>query len=48
MFVAVVYGIVIEVLQSILTVSREADVYDVLANAIGALTAFLFLRFYKK
>ncbi|NJM78584.1 MAG: VanZ family protein [Flavobacterium sp.] len=45
--IAIVYGIIIEVLQSMFTVSREADVYDVLANAIGALTAFIFLQFYK-
>lgn len=46
-FLSIVYGIVIEVLQSIVTAFREADVYDVLANALGTLIAFLFLRFYK-
>ncbi len=42
--IAVAYGIVIEVLQSLLTTTREADVYDALANSFGACLAFLFLR----
>lgn len=42
--VAIAYGIVIEVLQSLLTTTREADVYDALANSCGACLAFLFLR----
>ena len=45
--VAVFYGIIIEVLQSVCTASRQADVFDAITNATGALTAFIFLRFYK-
>lgn len=34
------YGIIIEVLQEIFTSSREADCYDVIANAIGVFLGF--------
>jgi VanZ family protein len=33
--VAVIYGIIIEVLQGTLTEARTLDVYDILANCIG-------------
>jgi len=35
-FGCVVYGIIIEILQKELTLEREGDVMDVLANSIGA------------
>lgn len=38
---AIVYGIIIEVLQSVLTQTREADIYDVFANSIGAIAGFI-------
>ena len=38
---AIVYGIIIEVLQSVLTQTREADIYDVFANSLGAITGFI-------
>jgi VanZ family protein len=34
---SVFFGITIEILQSVLTVTRASDVSDVLANALGAL-----------
>lgn len=34
---SVFFGITIEILQSVLTTTRQADVADILANAIGAL-----------
>ncbi|MDO9260601.1 MAG: VanZ family protein, partial [Flavobacteriaceae bacterium] len=34
------YGIIIEVLQEILTTKREADIYDVIANTMGILIGF--------
>ncbi|SHF53570.1 VanZ like family protein [Arenibacter palladensis] len=34
---AVVYGIIIEVLQGVATKNREPDLLDVLANSLGAL-----------
>lgn len=41
------YGVVIELAQDYLTVSREASVEDVLANFTGALLALIFIRFRK-
>ena len=35
------YGIIIEVLQEVLTVHRQADFKDVLANSIGVILAYL-------
>ncbi|MGY8915399.1 MAG: VanZ family protein [Flavobacteriales bacterium] len=40
----VLYGIVIEVIQSELTVDREGDVFDVLANTLGALLGALTIK----
>ncbi|WP_145758404.1 VanZ family protein [Sediminicola sp. YIK13] len=40
----VLYGIIIEVLQSELTVDREGDVFDVMANTIGALVGALAIK----
>ncbi len=42
---AILYGIIIEILQSAITSSRQADVYDALANSFGACSAMLFLKF---
>ena len=36
-FYAVIYGIIIEVLQGVATRDREPDLLDVLANSLGAL-----------
>ncbi len=42
-FILVCYGIIIEILQVILTTSRQADFYDVIANSVGILfAAFIF------
>ncbi|WP_442902425.1 VanZ family protein [Flavobacterium sp.] len=38
---AIVYGIIIEVLQSVLTHTREADLNDILANSLGAIVGFV-------
>lgn len=45
---AIVYGIIIEVLQGVFTVNREADVFDALANSLGAILAYLIFPFFKK
>lgn len=45
--VSVVYGIIIEALQSLLTDFRTPDYYDVIANTIGVLVAALFLMKFK-
>lgn len=43
------YGIIIEVLQGVLTTYRQADVYDIMANTIGVLFAvILFKKVYRK
>ncbi|MDO6761036.1 VanZ family protein [Tamlana sp. 2_MG-2023] len=43
LILAVIFGILIEVLQDTMTVSRALDVYDMVANTIGALLASLLL-----
>jgi VanZ family protein len=40
---AVVFGIIIEVLQDTMTASRALDVYDALANTLGALMSAIVL-----
>ena len=45
---AVFFGLIIEVLQDTLTASRALDVYDALANSLGALIASLVLWFKKR
>ncbi len=40
---SVVYGIIIEVLQGQLTIVRQLDVLDILANCIGVMIASLFI-----
>lgn len=42
--IAIIYGIVIEVLQRAITVSRQADFYDVVANVSGVLLATFIIR----
>ena len=45
-------GVIIEILQSIFTVTRQADIKDVLANTTGTITAItillLYYKFFKK
>lgn len=44
-----VYGIVIEVLQAVLTNYRQADFYDMLANLLGiSIALFIFMLVFKK
>lgn len=44
-FYAVVYGMIIEVLQGVITVDREPDLLDVLANSLGALFGSFAVKF---
>ncbi|WP_052461060.1 VanZ family protein [Psychroserpens mesophilus] len=46
--IAIIYGIIIEGLQSILTDFRTPDYYDVLANTIGVVIAILLLKLKNK
>ncbi|AXO80355.1 hypothetical protein DZC78_08140 [Olleya aquimaris] len=41
---AIVFGIIIEVLQKVLTEHRQADYKDVIANVIGALIAVIIIN----
>lgn len=46
-FASIGYGILIEILQELLTTTRHADLMDVLANFTGALiglTVFIFIK----
>lgn len=43
-FSILLYGIIIEILQDLLTVSRSADIFDVAANFIGSLLGIIFFR----
>ena len=45
---SVFFGITIEILQSILTKTRAADVADILGNAIGATAAIFSAMVFKK
>ena len=42
---AIVYGIIIEVIQHVATDNRHGDSLDVLANSIGAIVGMLVIRF---
>ncbi len=44
---SVFYGIIIEILQGVLTTTRNADVFDVFANVSGAIIFSLFSLFKK-
>jgi len=45
---SVFFGITIEIMQNALTVTRAADISDVLANALGAFTAVFSAIAFKK
>ncbi len=45
MFVAIVYGMIIEVLQYSLTTNRHGDVLDFLANGMGAISGWFTVRY---
>ncbi|WP_044632901.1 VanZ family protein [Neotamlana sedimentorum] len=46
--IAFIFGIVIEVLQGTVTKTRALDVFDIIANTLGALLATLVLSIYTK
>ena len=47
-FISLCFGILIEFLQEEFTITRHADVFDVLSNLLGAIIAFLVFVFIKK
>jgi len=44
----IVFGIIIELLQTYLIVSRTGDVLDVLANSLGVFLGYIVLRLLKR
>lgn len=46
--IAVVFGIIIEALQGLCTVNRQADLFDAIANTCGAVVAMLIFRYKQK
>jgi len=42
-FLAIVFGMIIEVLQGVFTTTRHADIMDVIANTIGVLMFVVFI-----
>ncbi|OIQ29447.1 MAG: hypothetical protein BM564_06930 [Bacteroidetes bacterium MedPE-SWsnd-G2] len=46
--IAIAFGMVIEVLQSVLTDYRVSDVYDILANTLGVLCSVGAIGVYEK
>ena len=46
--ISIIYGIIIEVLQKELTQYRTFDKYDILANTMGAIVAYLFCMWFLK
>ncbi|WP_277016591.1 VanZ family protein [Flavobacterium lindanitolerans] len=47
-FLSVLFGILIEICQSLFTESRQADMKDVIANTIGALLGLALMAVYNK
>ncbi len=45
-FGAIVFGIIIEVLQFTFTTSRQADLFDALANSLGAISGVWVMKFF--
>lgn len=46
-FIALGYGIIVEVLQGAFTTYRKEDIMDVLANSIGVLSAILLIFIFR-
>lgn len=46
--VAIGYGILMEILQGTITTSRSADVFDAIANSIGAFSGLFIIRSFLK
>ncbi|MFT5846544.1 MAG: VanZ family protein [Psychroserpens sp.] len=44
----ILYGIIIEVLQQVMTSYRTLDIYDALANTLGVVFAIIIIRFINK
>ena len=47
-FLSLFYGIAIEMMQYLFTETRKADIFDILANAFGAVIGLLVIGCYQK
>ena len=47
-FLIICYGIILEVLQDILTTYRQADLFDIIANSAGVIFAVILYNLLKK
>lgn len=45
---AILLGVLIEVMQKMFTKTRTFDWFDILANTIGAFSCFVFIRFFNQ
>ena len=48
LLIAVFYGIMMEVFQELFTTDRTADVFDVVANSLGAIGGYISIKRYLK
>lgn len=49
LFIGFFFGVLIEILQHYLPINRSSEVYDLIANALGSITAIPAITvFYKK
>lgn len=48
LLLSIFFGLLIELFQNLFTTSRVADVYDVLANTLGAIFAVILIQLYEK
>lgn len=44
----IIFGIVIEIFQELITEVRVFDVYDILSNSIGIIASYLCFKFFEK
>jgi glycopeptide antibiotics resistance protein len=45
---SLLFGIVIEILQTKITLTRSGDIYDIMANFVGSILAFVFISVGKR
>ena len=48
LLIAIVYGIMMEIFQEVFTTDRTADVFDVVANSLGATIGYISIKRYLK
>ncbi len=46
LFISILYGVIMEFLQAVISYNRTADVIDAIANSLGAITGFLVFKKY--